>query len=84
MVAKGSRVDPIAPHIDRGGSTNLISPEKGVSKHCWGFAVTAYLVDVQKLEMDEYEQLKRDYPDSFERAYDPEIGRTYDSWVVSE
>ena len=84
IVAKGARVDPIAPHIDRGGSTNLISPEKGVSKHCWGFAVTGYLVDAQKLETDEYDQWKKEYPESFERPYDPATGRTYDSWVVSE
>ena len=84
VIAKGARVDPIAPHIDRGGSTNLISPERGVSTHCWGFAVTGYLVEAEKLTMEEYEQMKADYPDSWERAYDPAIGRTYDSWVVSE
>lgn len=82
MVAKGSRVDPIAPHIDRGGAANLISPENQVSKNCRGFAVTGYLVDVAKLEDAEMEQWKRDYPESFARDYDPAIGINYNSWVV--
>ncbi|MDR1358159.1 MAG: molybdopterin-dependent oxidoreductase [Coriobacteriales bacterium] len=81
-VAKGSRVDPIAPHIDRGGSTNLISPPRYISKHCAGFAVTNYLVEVARLEREEYELWKAQYPDAFERDYDYAIGINYDSWVI--
>ena len=83
-VAKGARVDPIAPHIDRGGDMNLISPEHGVSYHCKGFVVTGYLVEVEKLSMAEYNEMKEKYPDNWNRPYDPAIGRVYDSWVVSE
>ena len=79
---KGSRADPIGPHLDRGGCTNLLSPEGPISKHCWGFVVTGYLVDVQKVEESEWEAWKNEYPEAFERAYDPAVGRTYDSWVV--
>ena len=82
MVAKGSRVDPIAPHIDRGGAANLICPENQVSKNCRGFAVTGYLVDVAKLEDAEMEQWKAEYPDAFARDYDPAFGINYNSWVV--
>lgn len=82
VVNKGSRVDPIAPHIDRGGAANLISPEKQVSKHCKGFAVSGYLVEAAKLEDAEMEQWKADYPDAFARDYDPAIGINYSSWVV--
>ena len=78
---KGSRVDPIAPHIDRGGAANLISPEGQVSKNCRGFAVTGYLINVAKLEQSEMDQWKKEYPDAFARDYDPEIGINYKSWV---
>jgi trimethylamine-N-oxide reductase (cytochrome c) len=82
IVNKGSRVDPIAPRIDRGGSTNLISPPKGVSKHCWGFAVSGYLAEAEKLSQAEYDEWKRQYPEAFARAYDPAVGINYSSWVV--
>jgi trimethylamine-N-oxide reductase (cytochrome c) len=84
IVNKGSRVDPIAPHIDRGGSTNLISPPKGVSKHCWGFAVTGYLVEAEKLSQAEYDDWKQKYPEAFARDYDPAVGINYASWVEGE
>ena len=82
MVNKGSRVDPIAPHFDRGGAINLICPENQVSKHCKGFAVTSYLVEAQKATDEEYESWVRDYPECFERDYDPAIGINRKSWVV--
>ena len=82
MVAKGSRVDPIAPHIDRGGAANLISPENQVSKNCRGFAVSGYLVDIAKVDDAQMEQWKAEYPDAFARDYDPAIGINYNSWVV--
>lgn len=82
MVNKGSRVDPIAPHLDRGGAVNLICPGNQVSKHCKGFAVTGYLVEAAKVTDEEYEGWKRDYPDCFARDYDPAIGMNYKSWVV--
>ena len=82
MVNKGSRVDPIAPHIDRGGAINLISPTNQVSKHCKGFAVTGYLLEVEKLSQAEYDEWKEKYPEAFARDYDPAIGINYNSWVV--
>ena len=74
VIAKGSRVDPIAPHLDRGGAANLICPGNQVSKHCKGFAVTGYLAEVAKVTDEEYEGWKRDYPEAFARDYDPAIG----------
>ena len=82
VVAKGSRVDPIAPHIDRGGTINLISPEATVSKNCKGFAVTGYLIEAEKLTQEEYDSWKKDYPEAFDRAYDAGQGITRDAWVV--
>lgn len=82
VVAKGSRVDPIAPHIDRGGAINLISPEATVSKNCKGFAVTGYLIEAEKLTQEEYDSWKKDHPEAFDRAYDAGQGITRDAWVV--
>jgi trimethylamine-N-oxide reductase (cytochrome c) len=81
IVNKGSRVDPIAPGLDRGGSTNLLSPPKPVSKHCWGFPVTGYLVEAVKVNQREYDEWKQNYPDAFARDYDPAVGINYHSWV---
>ena len=81
---KGAHPDPIAPHIDRGGCTNLISPPDPISKHCEGFVVTGYLVDVAKLEDAEMEQWKRDYPENFARTYDPASGSSRAGWIVKE
>jgi trimethylamine-N-oxide reductase (cytochrome c) len=81
IVQKGSRVDPIAPHIDRGGAMNLICPPRRISKHCVGFVVTNYLVECAKLEQAEYDEWKQKYPDAFARDYDEAIGINYASWV---
>ncbi|MCL1847551.1 MAG: molybdopterin-dependent oxidoreductase [Coriobacteriia bacterium] len=79
--AKGSRVDPIAPHLDRGGSTNLICPPRSISKHCIGFVVTNYLVECAKVERAEYDEWVQKYPECFARDYDKAIGINYASWV---
>jgi len=81
---KGAHPDPIGPRIDRGGCTNLISPPDVISKHCAGFVVTSYLVDVAKLEDAEMEQWKKDYPEHFARKYDPASGSSRAGWVVEE
>ena len=80
---KGAHPDPIGPHIDRGGCTNLISPPDPIAKHCEGFVVTGYLVDVAKVTDAEWEQWKKDYPEHFERTakYDLASGSSIDGWV---
>lgn len=81
FVNKGARVDPITERIDRGGSTNLITTPKPISKHCWGFAVTGFLVETEKLAPAEMEQWKKQYPEAFARDYDPASGSRYRGWV---
>jgi trimethylamine-N-oxide reductase (cytochrome c) len=82
IVNKGSRVDPIAPRVDRGGAANLISPDNQVSRNCRGFAVSGYLVEAAKLQDSEMDTWKAENPDAFARDYDPAIGINYVSWVV--
>lgn len=81
MVNKGARIDPIGPGIDRGGSTNLISPPGPISKHCVGFVVSGYLVEAEKLSQAEMHEWQQKYPDAFARDYDPAAGINYASWV---
>lgn len=84
MVNKGSRADPIAPRLDRGGAINMITPEGPISEHCKGFVVSGFLVEVQKVSDDEMAQWRADYPEAFARAYDPAVGIVRESWVVEE
>jgi trimethylamine-N-oxide reductase (cytochrome c) len=76
----GARLDLISleDRIDRAGSNNLITPEKTLSKNAGGMAVSAFLVDVKKVDIVE---LRKKYPEAFARKLYPVIGPYYDSWV---
>ena len=85
-VDHGARVDLITfgpdGQIDRGGSINLISPTEGISKNSWGMATSGYLVDVERLQQSEMDQWQRQYPEAFERDYDPASGLRFNAWVT--
>lgn len=72
-VDHGARVDFISleDKIDRGGAINLICPRKPISKNTVGMTVSGYLVEVEKVDL---EDLKRKYPKAFTRTYDPAWG----------
>ncbi len=84
----GARADIIHAgpdgYIDRGGANNLISPEMGISQNCWGMATSGYLVDIARVSMAEMESLKKQYPEAFERKYNPGSGLCFDAWVEGE
>lgn len=68
----GARLDPIVPgEIDRGGAINTITPHNLTSKNAVGMATSGFLVEVKKTDMDE---LRRKYPEAFNRAYDAGAG----------
>jgi formylmethanofuran dehydrogenase subunit D len=78
----GARVDWIIPgKLDRGGAINLISPSGTVSKNCFGQATSGYLGEVKKVTMSEMEEWKQQYPDAFNREYDPASGLRFNAWV---
>jgi len=81
LMDHGAKVDLIADGIDRGGSVNLISPEKGCSKNCWGMATTSFLVEVQKVDAAEMDGWRKKYPEAFARAYDPGCGTNRSAYV---
>jgi molybdopterin guanine dinucleotide-containing S/N-oxide reductase-like protein len=79
----GARVDAIKiGEIDRGGAINTISPDGIISENCVGQATSGYLVQVERLSWAEMNQWRRDYPEAFERKYDPAAGLRFDAWVV--
>jgi trimethylamine-N-oxide reductase (cytochrome c) len=81
----GARADIIAAgeegYIDRGGAINLISPENGTSKNCWGMATSGYLVEVAKVTDQQMAEWQQQYPDNFARKYDPAAGLRFEAWV---
>lgn len=78
----GARLDPIDPgYIDRGGANNLICPTAVTSKNCAGEVTNGFLVNCEKADV---EALKRQYPEAFEREYDPATGFNLTSWIVGE
>jgi trimethylamine-N-oxide reductase (cytochrome c) len=75
----GARVDHIVPGVlDRGGANNLICPSKTTSKNAVGMVCSGFLVGVEKVDLD---KLRRQYPETFQRAYDPASGLRFKAWV---
>jgi trimethylamine-N-oxide reductase (cytochrome c) len=86
----GARIDPMntsGPEktwIDRGGSSNLITPLHILSKNCTGHTVSGFLVEVKKVEPEEMAEWRSLYPDCFARDYDPAYGTLFSGWIEKE
>jgi len=71
-VDHGARYDPIVPgELDRGGAINTITPHNIASKNATGMAVAGFLVEVERVDLDE---LMKKYPEAFRRPYHPAAG----------
>jgi anaerobic selenocysteine-containing dehydrogenase len=78
----GSGCDWIIPgKLDRGGAINLISPTNTLSKNCSGMATSGYLVETEKVTMAQMGQWQQQYPEAFNRKYDPAAGLRFDAWI---
>ncbi|MFC1901944.1 dehydrogenase, partial [Chloroflexota bacterium] len=78
----GARCDPIIPgELDRGGAINLISPEGVTSKNAAGQATTAFLVEVERVSLEQMDEWRKQYPEAFEREYDPASGLRFNRWI---
>jgi len=78
----GARVDLIIPgELDRGGAIQLITPEGITSKNCVGINSSGYLVETEKVTTAQMEEWKKQYPEAFEREYDPASGLRFNAWV---
>jgi trimethylamine-N-oxide reductase (cytochrome c) len=81
-VDHGSRADFIVPgELDRGGAINLITPHKVTSRNCAGMVTSGFLVDVEKVDLDE---LRRQYPEAFNKSYDKASGLTFDRVIIKK
>ena len=67
-----------AGEIDRGGAINTITPHNTTSKNATGMAVSSFLVEVEKTDLD---KLRNQYPEAFKRKFNPGAGLRFDAWV---
>ena len=75
----GARLDPIESGVsDRGGANNLIAPTKTTSQNAPGEVTSGFLVDIEKVDVFD---LARQYPETFNRPYDPDEGVAIASWI---
>ncbi len=73
-IEHGARYDPIVVgELDRGGAINTITPHNITSKNCAGMVTNGFLIEVEKVNLDE---LREKYPDAFNRPYDSASGLT--------
>ena len=78
----GAKWDPIVPgEIDRGGAINTIVPRNTTSKNAVGHAVSGFLVEVEKTDM---EALKRKYPEAFSKPFHPCAGPNMQACLAGE
>jgi molybdopterin guanine dinucleotide-containing S/N-oxide reductase-like protein len=62
----GAKYDPVVPgEIDRGGAINTIVPRNTTSKNACGHAVSGFLAEVEKADL---EGLRAKYPEAFART----------------
>ncbi|MFC1868524.1 molybdopterin-dependent oxidoreductase [Thermodesulfobacteriota bacterium] len=78
----GARYDPIVPgELDRGGAINTLTPRGIISKNATGMACEGFLVEAEPADMDE---IRRKYPEAFERPYNQGSGLCRDRVLVDK
>ena len=78
----GARCDTIVlgeGGLDRGGANNLIAPTPTTSQNAAGEVTSGFLVNVEKVDVF---KLAQEYPEAFERAYDPACGLVATARIV--
>ncbi len=76
----GAKWDPIVPgEIDRGGAINTIVPRNTTSKNAVGHAVSGFLAEVEKTDI---EALKHKYPEAFKRPFHPYAGPGIEAFMI--
>jgi len=71
----------IEDKLDRGGAIDLIAPIKTTSKNAHGMVVSGYLVNVEKVDLNE---LMKKYPEAFKKPYHYAAGLCYERAVVKQ
>lgn len=78
----GARVDSIVMGpggLDRGGANNLIAPSATTSKNTVGEVTSGFLVNIEKVDVF---ALAEQYPEAFNREYDPDCGLVATARIV--
>jgi len=76
----GAKYDCIVPgEIDRGGAINSIVPRNTTSKNAVGMVVSGFLAEVEKTDLEE---LKRKYPEAFEKPFHPCAGPGLEACIL--
>jgi trimethylamine-N-oxide reductase (cytochrome c) len=71
-VDHGASYDPIVPgELDRGGAINTITPHNITSKNVAGMAVSSFLCEVERANIEE---IRKKYPEAFNRPYNSATG----------
>ena len=65
--------------MDGGGASNSIVPRNTTAKNAGGHAVSGFLVDSEKTDMEE---LKRKYPEAFEKPFHPCAGPGLEACIM--
>jgi anaerobic selenocysteine-containing dehydrogenase len=75
----GAKWDPIVPgELDRGGATNTICPGNITSRNATGMAVSGFLIEIERADLDE---LMQKYPEAFKRPFHPAAGPSIESFI---
>ena len=80
----GARVDSITlgtGGLDRGGANNLICPDMTTSANAVGEVTNGFLVNIEKVDVFE---LAKQFPEEFNREYDPADGLQAQARIVDE
>jgi trimethylamine-N-oxide reductase (cytochrome c) len=78
----GAKYDPIVPgEIDRGGAINTITPRNCTSKNTVGMAVSGFLVEVHKTDL---EAMRAQNPEAFARPFHPAAGPCMDGIIATD
>lgn len=73
-------IDPLS--VNRGGSPNSIAPQSTASLHAYGLAPSGYLVQVEKVSGEMWDEWRKNFPDAFARKQEPAYGPFFEGWVV--
>ncbi len=74
----------IVNQLNRDGDPNSINVTVPQSRHAYGNAPSNYLVQVEKVTGEMMDEWRNNYPDAFERDYDPAYGPLFSGWVIKE
>jgi trimethylamine-N-oxide reductase (cytochrome c) len=78
----GAKWDPIDPGVlDRGGAINTIVPAHTTSKNAVGHAVSGFLAEVEKTDL---EAIERKYPEAFKKPFHPCAGPGLEACIMGE